>query len=116
MEFGFEPVTCESTGRTPIYIVPGSVARDSACVAVVKAIPVAEAGGQLSGGTLAADSLVVVVVRVLPFERIRSMPTFPDSGLAITFDLVNRDDNIIVVSPGIEGPVDVSWVPEGLKY
>jgi hypothetical protein len=114
VELGFEAVRCPDWGGTPVYI--NSVDRTAACAALKRAIHEVVESDLLASQALVPDSVAVMVVTSLRFGRLPSRPTFPDSGLAVTIDLVSRQDNLIVVWPGVESPVEVSWVPEGLKY
>lgn len=116
IELGFEAVECSNGTETTVYAFVDSLDQTSACAAFRTALSAAAESGLVGSRALMIDSIALAVVSVDRFSHLPSRPAFPDSGFAVTIDLIHREHNLLIAWPTIDRPVDVSWAPEGLKY
>lgn len=114
---GFGRIECGNVAVPTVYAdTVGTSDIDAYCAAVQAAIERITERRFVSPETLSQDSLAAAYVWVQRFARSNLETSLPDSGFAVTLDLVQRDRNILVAGPWEGGIMEVSWSPEGLRY
>lgn len=116
VQFGFSAISCEGGIPFPVFIMPDSIARATACQETDMALSAAKASGILGPGRLEADSVAIAVVERTYFGSSGYSVEDVRAGFGVTFDLLTTDTSVVVDWEGEYVNLSVEFVPEGLRY
>lgn len=117
IRFGYMSLSCDAVEPGPIFA--DSVRyelEDATCAGVRQAITAITQWEHdpTEGSGLDPDSISAIIVAHREYAATTQRPS--TAYLMITVELLHRDQNLVVTLPGVDGALEIGWVPQGLRY